>query len=550
MKMTFLGAAQTVTGSCYMIEAAGARFAVDCGMHQGNKEIEKRNRALDPYEPECIDFFLMTHAHIDHSGLLPRMVRDGYSGPIYCTEPTRDLLDIMLQDSAHIQEMEAEWENRKLSRKGAKTLVEPLYTEEDAKAATKLLSSVRYGEAFEPAPGVKVAYRDAGHILGSSFLELEITEEGKVTRLVFSGDLGRADSLILNDPESPALPNVDYLIMESTYGDRDHKNAGRSRDELAEAIAYCYKQNGKVVIPAFAVERTQEIIYTLFLLLKDGRLPKDMPVFLDSPLAIRATEVFRKYPGYADEETRAYLDRGEDPLNLPNLRYTLTTDESRAINDYKGPAVIISASGMCNAGRIKHHLRHNIWDGKNAVVFVGYQGVGTPGRKIVDGAKQITLLGDEVAIKARIFTIGGFSAHAGQSQLMDWVRSFPREGLNIILTHGETRAQKTLAELLRREFGLTAKIPQYLEEVTLEPGKALVARLDRKRSMPAVDWHLLLGHGQNILDSIRGQAALLEGLPWEEQVELRDQLLLLTARLDDFRQMAALAGGADSSNPQ
>ena len=410
MKVKFLGAAGTVTGSCHVIETDTARFAIDCGMHQGNETIERRNLDTTVYEPRRMQFFLITHAHIDHSGLLPRMVRTGFSGKIYCTPPTRDLLGIMLEDSAHIQEMEAEWSSRKSRRHGGRA-VEALYTRADAAAAAALLEPVPYGQPFSPAPGVTAIYHDAGHILGSAFIELSIEKDGSRTRMLFSGDLGRPDQLLVNDPDKPV--DADYLFLEGTYGDRDHKNEADSREELAQAILYSYERGGKVIIPAFAVERTQEVLFCLHLLLKAGKIPADMPVFVDSPLAIKATEIFTRNPQYLDANTRAYFERGENPLSLPNLRFTQTTEQSREINTLTGPAIVIAASGMCNAGRVKHHLRHNLWRPQASVVFVGFQAMGTPGRKIVDGVKEIRLLGEEVAVNARISTIGGFSSHGG-----------------------------------------------------------------------------------------------------------------------------------------
>ena len=288
MKVQFLGAAKTVTGSCYMIEACGKRFCVDCGMHQGNKAIEQRNRDIKPYLPGNIDFILITHAHIDHSGLLPLLVRDGFDKPVYCTKATSDLLEIMLQDSAHIQEMEAQWEAKKYDRRGLKNPPAALYTVEDAQKAATLFQPVDYHKSFEPAPGIRVTYYDAGHILGSGSLRLEAEENGKTTSMIFSGDIGRPQSLIVRDPESP--PRADYVFMESTYGDRNHKNESTSAEELADAVAYSYAKGEKVIIPAFAVERTQEVLYCLHMLNSQGKLPENMPVFVDSPLAIRATE--------------------------------------------------------------------------------------------------------------------------------------------------------------------------------------------------------------------------------------------------------------------
>jgi len=522
MKIKFLGAAKTVTGSCHMIETGQARFAVDCGMHQGNREIEARNQSLAVYQPKAINFFLITHAHMDHSGLLPRVVHGGFSGKVYVTSATRDLLGIMLQDSAHIQEMEAQWANRKNARRGGKP-VEPLYTQADAAAVMPLMQTVAYNEPFEPAPGVKVVYRDAGHILGSAFIEMWVTENGDTTKLVFSGDLGRPDQMIIQDPAHAEEAN--YLFLESTYGDRDHKEFGSSLDELAQAIAYSYAQREKVIIPAFAVERTQEIIYSLHMLSKAGKLPGDLPVFVDSPLAIQATKVFKEHPEYMDAEIQGMLAKGEDPFGLPNLKYSLTTDESRAINTLDGPAVVISASGMCNAGRVKHHLRHNLWRKGASVVFVGYQGQGTPGRKIVDGAKVVSLLGEEVQVAAKIWTIGGFSAHAGQSQILEWLGHFKKPGLEVFLVHGEDGAMNTLAGLIRSRFGLTVHMPEYLEECTLKPGQALETVKDTEQAMPKVDWGFLLTDTEAKFQTLKERLAALQAKPWVDQVELRDKLL-------------------------
>ncbi|MEG1609917.1 MAG: MBL fold metallo-hydrolase, partial [Bilophila sp.] len=320
MKVHFLGAAQTVTGSCYLIEACGARFTVDCGMHQGNSAIEARNFDTENYHPENIDFIILTHSHIDHSGLLPRIVHEGFKGPIYCTPPTADLVALMLEDSGHIQEMEAEWRRKKQSRhsgqNGQNKDIAPLYTVDDARLVPGQCHLVEYNTRLEPHPGIVVTYRDAGHILGSAFLEIVVTEEGKATRIVFSGDLGRPGTLLMHEPA--VAEQADYLFMESTYGDRNHKNEEATFDELAEAIAYSYNKHDRVIIPAFAVGRTQEILYCLYLLRKQGRLPEDIPIFVDSPLAIRATEVFKKHAQYLDApevQTAANL-----PKLLPNLK--------------------------------------------------------------------------------------------------------------------------------------------------------------------------------------------------------------------------------------
>ncbi|MDR0339165.1 MAG: MBL fold metallo-hydrolase [Desulfovibrio sp.] len=536
MDIRFLGAAQTVTGSCYVIETAGKRFAVDCGMHQGNATIEKRNFSTAPYKADALDFILLTHAHIDHSGLLPRMCKEGFTGPVYCTEPTVDLLNIMLLDSAHIQEMEAEWANRKYAR-GGRASVDALYATDDAVAAARRLSPLRYGEWIKPAPGIAARFYDAGHILGSSFLELEINGDANRTRLVFSGDLGRPDSLIVEDPARPDMEPVDYLFLESTYGDRDHKNEGGSRDELAEAINHSIANGQKTIIPAFAVERTQEIIYSLFLLQKEGKIPGNLPVYVDSPMAIRATEVFRRHQSYFDSAARNLVRAGEDPLSLPGLKYTLDVKDSQAINLQEGPAVVISASGMCNAGRIKHHLRHNLWRKGASIVFVGFQAVGTPGRKIVDGAKNITMLGDDVEVAAKIWTIGGFSGHAGQQQLLDWTAHFAHPELKVFLVHGEEKAQHILAGLLRERFELEVGIPHYLETLTLQPGKAPRVSLDAQDAaigdlVPRnINWNVLLEDSEAKLAQLRAALAAPSGRPWADQMEIQERILEINKRM-------------------
>lgn len=522
MKITFMGAARTVSGSCYILECGNKRFAVDCGLHQGNKEIEKRNWNFDQYDAKQLDFILITHAHIDHTGLLPALVSKGFKGPIYCTAPTRDLLEIMLLDSAHIQEMEAEWANRKRQRTGGQA-VRPLYSIADAEKTMPLFATVDYSKMFEPAPGIKVTYMNAGHILGSAFIEIEYEQDGKKTKAVFSGDLGRPEQLIVEDPSG--VDCADYLFLESTYGNRNHKDEAGSLEELAEAIAYSYKNGEKVVIPAFAVERSQQIIYSLFLLKKQGKLPDDMPVYLDSPLAIRATEIFRKHPEFFDKETQEFLENGENPLDLPNLKFTESREQSQAINETRGPAVIISASGMANAGRIKHHLRHNLWRPGASVIFVGWQGVGTPGRKIVGGAKSIRLFGEEIAIHAKVFTINGFSGHAGQDELMDWLGTMKGKPVKVILVHGESEVQKEFGALITEKFGFEVHIPEYMEELELEPGVELQPVVDMDIARPRVDWDFLLADSEKLYAELRERVKSVENRPWVDQSELRDRLL-------------------------
>jgi metallo-beta-lactamase family protein len=533
MKIKFMGAARTVTGSCYIIETQKVRFAVDCGMHQGNTEIEKRNWDVDIYKPGQIDFFVITHAHIDHSGLLPRMVRHGFRGPVYATEPTGELLKILLLDSAHIQEVEAAWKNKKKQRNGKNADALPLYSLSDAESAGPLIQTKTYNEVFVPTEGIKVNFKDAGHILGAAILEIFIRENNAPVKLVFSGDIGRPQQLLMQDPMP--IDEADFLFMESTYGDRNHKGEQDSLDELAQAIGYSYSNGEKVVIPAFAVERTQEIIYSLYLLSRQGKLPKDMPVFLDSPLAIRATEIFRRYASYLDSETQSLLKNGEDPLRLPQLQFSLTTEQSMQINELKGPAIIISASGMANAGRIKHHLRHNLWREGASVVFVGFQAEGTTGRKIVDGAKKIRILGEDIAIKAKIFTINGFSAHAGQDQLLDWLGHFRNKKMQIFLVHGEFPAQEKLAALIKEKYGFAVDIPEYLEEIQLQPNARFTAIKQTESPKPPAFLGSALDELKAKIDYINSRKQNIQHLSSAEQAEILELLKDMNRNFNEIK---------------
>jgi metallo-beta-lactamase family protein len=522
MKVKFLGAARTVTGSCFIIETGKSRFAVDCGMHQGGPEIEKRNWDVDIYEPEQLDFIVLTHAHIDHCGLLPRLVQKGFRGAIYATEPTGDLVKILLLDSAHIQEVEASWNNRKMQRIGKKGNCLPLYSLSDAEAVSPLIQTKTYDEIFNPAAEIKINFRDAGHILGAAMAEIFIRENGTSVKLVFSGDIGRPQQLLMQDPVP--IIDADFLFMESTYGNRNHKGEEESLNELADAIAYSYKNGEKVIIPAFAVERTQEILYSLHLLAGQGKLPKDMPVYLDSPLAIKATEIFHRYSSYLDSETHDILKKGEDPLSLPQLKFSLTTEQSIQINELQEPAIIISASGMANAGRIKHHLRHNLWREGASIVFVGFQAEGTPGRRIVDGAKKIRILNEDIAVKAKIFTINGFSAHAGQDQLLTWLGHFQNKKMQIFLVHGEFSAQEQLASLIAGKYGFAVAIPEYLEEIQLLPGAKFDILAKPQPDRTPIPWEEVLNDltaGVSNLNTLREK---IKSAPLTERAKLADLL--------------------------
>lgn len=533
MRIKFLGAARTVTGSCYVIETDRARFAVDCGMHQGSDQIERRNLNTAPYDPAHLDFFIITHAHIDHTGLLPRMTQNGFQGPIYATEPTADLVRVLLLDSAHIQEVEASGKNKRLQRTGMKADALPLYTTKDAEAVAPHLKTRKYNEIFSPAAGINVRFQDAGHILGAAMVELFIEENGETSKLVFSGDIGRPNQLLMKDP--CLVRQADFLFMESTYGNRNHKGEEESLDELAEAIHYSYKNGEKVVIPAFAVERTQEILYSLHLLLRKGKLPKDMPVYLDSPLAIKATEIFRRYHSYLDGETQILLKNGEDPLQLPNLKMSTSTEDSIKINEKREPAIVISASGMANAGRIKHHLRHNLWRPGASIVFVGFQAEGTPGRRIVDGAKKIRIFNEDIAVAARVFTINGFSAHAGQDQLLAWLADFQTGGMQVFLVHGESSAEEHLASLIRERFGLSVTIPEYLEEIVLAPGAPVEEIKPPVTAVPPVDLSPLLADLKIRLDDVDAKMGKFQFLSAAQQAEIADLLRQTALNIDKIK---------------
>ncbi len=439
------GAARAVTGSCYLVEVGDTRFLVDCGMHQGGDQEEALNFERFAFDPDELDFVLLTHAHIDHSGRLPRLVKQGFSGRIYATPATCDLVEIMLLDSAYIQEMEAEWQTRKARRAGRKS-VEPLYTEDDARKTIPLLRPVDYHAPLKLAPGVTMRFYDAGHILGSAFLELELEEQGERARVLFSGDIGQPDRPIIRDPEF--LEQADYLIMESTYGNRLHQNDHEPEDQLAAILEAAGRSGGNVIIPAFAVGRTQEVVYFLRQISEERGL--EMPIYVDSPLASRATEIYRGHREVFDDEAWKLVGEPGGIFDYRQLHYTASADESRALNEKKG-IVIISASGMADAGRIRHHLKHNLWRPESHIVIVGFQAQGSLGRRLLDGADTVRIFGDEIAVKAKIHDIGGLSAHADQEQLLAWASHFKAPRL-VILTHGEPEAAMTLRGLLEERL--------------------------------------------------------------------------------------------------
>jgi metallo-beta-lactamase family protein len=477
MRVEFLGGAGTVTGSATLLENRSLKWLVDCGMFQGNKDLEERNRSVRPYRPEEISFILLTHAHIDHSGLIPKLVKEGFEGKVVCTKATRDLCEIMLRDSAHIQEMEAEWQNRKGKRAG-KDGAQPLYTEKDAEKSLRCFQPVDYEEMLAPAEGLRIRFRDAGHILGSAIIEIWAKEGGTEKKLVFSGDLGGIKQPIVRDPSW--VEEADALWLESTYGDRLHRSREETVQEFLKIIQDAISHHAKVVIPAFAVERTQDIIYVLGQFIRTGVLPS-IPVYIDSPLAISATEIFKRNSDCFDRETKKILLMGGDPLDLPEIIYSRTTEESKAINEDSRPGIIISASGMCDSGRIQHHLKHHLWRPESHIVIIGYQAEGTVGRRIVDGAKTIRLFGEEIAVRAHIHTLGGFSAHADQKGLIEWVSHFKNPNLEIFVNHGEEKVSTALAQTIRERFPFKVSVPQWREKRTLFEAEEQVAA---ERVMP------------------------------------------------------------------
>jgi len=455
VEISFLGGAGSVTGSCFHLKVNGLNLLVDCGMFQGKDGIEGRNSEPFNFEVDSIDYLLLTHAHIDHSGRIPLLYKKGFKGKVLSTAATFDLCQIMLRDAAHILEMEAEWQNRKAKRAGKKP-VAPLYTMEEAVSSLERFQPVHYGEEVDLGHGVRVRFLDAGHILGSSMVEVFASEPKGTTKVVFSGDLGNKDQPIIRDPVP--VDYADVLVVESTYGNRLHEDKKFSVEKLVCILRSTVERGGNVIIPAFAVERTQELIFTMNQLVESGQIPP-IPVYIDSPMAISATEIFRRHPECFDRETSMMLFSGDDPLRFPGLGFTRTTEESKALNSLKGGGVIISASGMCEAGRIKHHLKHNLWRPECTVLIVGFMAQGTLGRRLQEGVKKVRIYGEEVQVRAEIQTLAGFSAHADQKGLLEWLEGFSRLPQRIFLVHGEKEASGELGRQIKKVFGLKAEIP-------------------------------------------------------------------------------------------
>lgn len=445
MKIHFHGAAQTVTGSQHLIEVNGSRILLECGLFQGRRSETYERNQNHPFDPAKIDAVILSHAHIDHSGNLPHLVKDGFNGPIFATKATADLADVMLRDSGHIQEADAMFVNKKRAKRGEPP-IEPLYTLEDAEQVASHFRPVDYDQSFEAAPGVTVRFVDAGHILGSAAVVLDIEENGRKVRLWFSGDIGRRKLPILRDPVLP--DSADYLLMESTYGDKPHRDPDAAFHEFRDVVARTIKRDGKVIIPCFAVGRTQELVYFLNQMIKDGSIRR-IPVFVDSPLAVNATEIFEKHPECFDKETHDFIRTHRHPaLEFSGLTYTQSVEESKALNERKDPMIIISASGMAEAGRILHHLRNNIENPQNTVLIVGWQAPYTLGRRLAEREKRIKIFGEAFTRRAEIETIGGLSAHAGQDLLVEYALTVKDQVKKVFLVHGEEKSAVALKEKL------------------------------------------------------------------------------------------------------
>jgi len=465
IKLSFLGAARNVTGSRYLLEAKGHRFLIDCGLYQ---ERDFRTRNWDPFyvPPDTLNGVLLTHAHLDHCGLLPKLVREGFKGKIYCTPATAEIAKIILLDAGYIQEEDAAFKrkrHKKEGRSGPHPVV-PLYTKKDAEATLAYFSPVGYHKAIQIGDGIEACFYEAGHILGSTNIKFKVTQNGESRSILFSGDIGRWETPILLDPT--IFEEADYVVMESTYGNRLHGDREHIDDELEEIINTTHKAGGNILIPSFAVERSQEILYYLNQLLNEDRIPHLM-VFMDSPMAINVTNVFENHPELFDQDMLELVRRHESPFDFQGLKMTRTVDQSKAINHIRGTAIVIAGSGMCTAGRIKHHLANNIFRPESTVLFVGYQAVGTLGRRILDGDKEVRILGKYHPVRARVAQISGFSAHADRNELLKWISGLNKSPRHVFITHGEVEAATAFAEFLTEQKGWEISVPAYQDEVIL-----------------------------------------------------------------------------------
>ena len=539
MKITFLGATKEVTGSNFLVEGAGKKFLVDCGLFQGNAQTELENEEDFMYDVHDIDFMLLTHAHIDHSGRIPKLYKEGYRNPIIATKATCDLCSIMLPDSGHIQEIEIEWKNRKRKREGRESLP-PLYTAEEAIESLELFKPVMYDEIVDLDENIKARFNDAGHMLGSSMIEIWITENGETKKIVFSGDIGNNDIPLLSSPTM--IESADYLIMESTYGNRLHMQNNNKAEILLNIVSETLNNGGKVIVPTFAVGRTQEILYEINRSKEKNKGNEEFAekyrtfmqskVFVDSPLAISATEVFKKNMDVFNEDVKKEIENGDNPFEFPDLNFTRTADESKALNELDEPCIILSASGMCVVGRINHHLKHNLWDPKNTVVFVGYQAQGTLGRSIVDGAKKVKIFGEEIAVNARIEYIEGYSGHADQEWLLNYVYSFINKPRHIFLVHGEKEGQVVLKEKILENTNIPVTIPEFGDVYELNDKLELIERKEVPDKYRYIRLSII-GRIETLKEEIEDMESIVKDTMLTEDAN-DDELLKLNDKVKDL----------------
>ena len=505
MKLTFIGAAHEVTGSCHYLEVGGRHLLIDCGMEQGVQNYEKEEL---PIEEAMVDYVLLTHAHVDHSGMLPALYAKGFRGQIFATEATADLCSIMLRDCAHIQMQETEWKNRKAKRHSGVEPYEPLYTMEDADGVIKRIVPCKYNHTTELCEGVKIRFTDVGHLLGSSSIEVWASEDGQEKKIVFSGDIGNIDQPLIKDPAY--TEEADYVVMESTYGNRAH-SAGRPDyvADLAKVLQETFDRGGNVVIPSFAVGRTQEMLYFLRQIKEEERIERfpDFTVYVDSPLAVEATDIFQRNVAECfDEEAMELVRKGINPVRFPGLRLSITSDESRAINFDDSPKVVISASGMCEAGRIRHHLKHNLWKPECTILFVGYQANGTLGRALIEGAKEVKLFGEKIEVRADIKALPGISGHADKDGLIRWIEGFRKKPEKVFVVHGESSICESFVSCLKEEHKIEAYAPYSGTRFDLLTGEAeYVAKpkpLKKKRAAQDI-FDRLVAAGQRLMAVIR-----------------------------------------------
>ncbi len=530
MKVKFLGATHEVTGSCSMIDAAGKKILVDCGMEQG---IDIYENCELPVSPAEIDAVILTHAHIDHSGKIPALVANGFKGPVFSTEATYKLCSIMLLDSAHIQEFEAEWRNRKAKRRGTEEYVPP-YTVKDAEKAISLFRYMPYHKKTQIFDGIEIEFFDAGHLLGSSSVKLSVTEDKEQTSIIFSGDLGNIDRPLIRDPESP--DGADYVVIESTYGDRIHGDRPDYITQLSDIMNETFSRGGNVIIPSFAVGRTQELLYLIRTIKEKNLVNENFSVYVDSPLAVEATSIYSSgLNDYYDSETLDLLSNGIDPINFAGLKLSITSDDSKAINFDDKPKVILSASGMCEAGRIRHHLKHNLWRNDSTILFVGYQSEGTVGRKLVDGAKAVKLFGEEITVNARIATMTGISGHADRDMMTAWLNKMTIKPKKVFVNHGEDTVCDLFASHITDTLGIPADAPFSGDAYDLSSGECIEKGTAKKQDNPRAArqraeqlFGRLLSAGKRLMAVIDKN----KGAPNKELAKFTDQINNLCDRYD------------------